>query len=41
MHLKPMKSDRAAAKADPLVAIAGGGGVSLVNSVETHGRLTT
>jgi Mn-containing catalase len=33
MHLKPMKSDRAAAEADPLVAIAGGGGVSLVNSV--------
>src|SRR5437588_3776579 len=33
MHLKPMKSDRSAAEADPLVAIAGGGGVSLVNSV--------
>ncbi len=33
MHLKPMKSDRGAAEADPLVAIAGGGGVSLVNSV--------
>ncbi len=33
MHLKPMKSDRAAAEADPLVAIAGGGGVSLFNSV--------
>jgi Mn-containing catalase len=33
MHLKPMKSDRVAAEADPLVAIAGGGGVSLVNSV--------
>jgi Mn-containing catalase len=33
MHLKPMKSDRAAAEADPLVAIAGGGGVGLVNSV--------
>lgn len=33
MHLKPMKSERAAAEADPLVAIAGGGGVSLVNSV--------
>jgi Mn-containing catalase len=32
MHLKPMKSDRAAAEADPLVAIAGGGGVSLLNS---------
>src|SRR5579859_171619 len=33
MHLKPMKSDRAMAEADPLVAIAGGGGVSLVNSM--------
>lgn len=33
MHLKPMKTDRAAAEADPLVAIAGGGGVSLVNSM--------
>jgi Mn-containing catalase len=33
MHLKPMKTDRVAAEADPLVAIAGGGGVSLVNSL--------
>lgn len=33
MHLKPMKSDRSAAEADPLVAVAGGGGVSLYNSV--------
>src|SRR4030095_9838897 len=33
MHLKPMKNDRLAAEADPLVAIAGGGGVSLVNSM--------
>jgi len=33
MHLKPMKSDRVAAEADPLVAIAGGCGVSLVNSM--------
>lgn len=32
MHLKPMKSDRAAAEADPLVTIAGGGGVALYNS---------
>jgi len=32
MHLKPMKSDRGAAEADPLVSIAGGGGVSLLNS---------
>lgn len=33
MHIKPMKSVRAAAEADPLVAIASGGGVSLVNSM--------
>jgi manganese catalase len=33
MHLKPMKHDRGAAEADPLVAIAGGGGVSLFNSM--------
>ena len=33
MHLKPMKSDRDAAHADPLIAIAGGGGVSLCNSM--------
>lgn len=32
MHLKPMKFGREAAEADPLVAIAGGGGVSLLNS---------
>lgn len=32
MHLRPMKSERAAAEADPLVAIAYGGGVSLCNS---------
>jgi len=32
MHLKPMKTDRAAAEADPLIAIAGGGGVALHNS---------
>ena len=32
MHLKPTKSDRNAAHADPLIAIAGGGGVSLNNS---------
>ncbi|HEX5234563.1 MAG TPA: manganese catalase family protein [Silvibacterium sp.] len=32
MHLKPMKSEREAADADPLVTIAGGGGVSLYNS---------
>jgi Mn-containing catalase len=33
MHLKPLKSDREAAEADPLVAIAGGGGVALQDSV--------
>ena len=32
MHLKPTKSDRDAAHADPLIAIAGGGGVALQNS---------
>ena len=32
MHLKPLKSDRDKAHADPLIAIAGGGGVSLCNS---------
>jgi Mn-containing catalase len=32
MHLKPSKFDRRAAEADPLVAIAGGGGVNLFNS---------
>lgn len=33
MHLKPMKSDRTAALADPLIAVAGGGGVGLFNSM--------
>jgi Mn-containing catalase len=33
LHLKPMKKARNAAEADPLVAIAGGGGVSLCNSM--------
>jgi Mn-containing catalase len=33
MHLKPMKSGREAAEADPLVAIAGGGGVALFDSM--------
>src|SRR5512141_3168136 len=33
MHLKPTKTDRNAAHADPLIAIAGGGGVSLCNSM--------
>jgi len=33
LHLKPVKKDREAAEADPLVAIAGGGGVTLCNSM--------
>lgn len=33
LHLQPTKSDRDAAEADPLIAIAGGGGVSLCNSM--------
>src|ERR1700709_1695528 len=33
MHLKPLKSDRNAAHADPLIAIAGGGGIALFNSM--------
>jgi Mn-containing catalase len=33
MHLKDLKTNREAAEADPLVTIAGGGGVALVNSV--------
>jgi Mn-containing catalase len=33
MHLKPTKSDRKAAQAEPLLSITGGGGVSLVNSM--------
>jgi len=32
MHLRPTLSERDAADADPLIAIAGGGGVSLFNS---------
>jgi Mn-containing catalase len=32
LHLKPMKFDREWAEADPLIAIAGGGGVNLFNS---------
>jgi Mn-containing catalase len=32
MHLKPLKSNRDAAHADPLIAIAGGGGAALYNS---------
>jgi Mn-containing catalase len=32
-HLKAMKRNRIAAEADPLIAIAGGGGVALHNSV--------
>jgi Mn-containing catalase len=33
MHLKPLKTNRKAAEADPLIAIAGGGGVGLFNSM--------
>jgi Mn-containing catalase len=33
MHLRPLKTDRRAAHEDPLIAIAGGGGVNLYNSV--------
>ena len=33
MHLKPMKTKREAAEADPLVTIAGGGGVNLFDSM--------
>ena len=33
MHLKPMKFARDEAEADPLIAIAGGGGVNLFNSM--------
>jgi Mn-containing catalase len=33
MHLKPLKNNRDAALADPLIAVAGGGGVGLFNSM--------
>ena len=33
MHLKPMKKDRDEAEVEPLIAIAGGGGVGLFNSM--------
>src|SRR6186997_1569042 len=33
LHLKPMKFNREHAEADPLIAIAGGGGVNLYNSM--------
>lgn len=33
MHLKPTKKRRSAAEADPLIAIVGGGGVGLFNSM--------
>jgi len=33
LHLAPMKNTRDAAEADPLIAIAGGGGVNLYNSM--------
>src|SRR5262244_2925563 len=31
LHLRPLKNHRTAAQADPLIAIAGGGGVNLYN----------
>jgi Mn-containing catalase len=33
MHMKPLKTNREAAEADPLVTIAGGGGVALFDSM--------
>ena len=33
MHLKPLKNNRTASESDPLIAIAGGGGVGLFNSM--------
>src|SRR6478752_7471432 len=33
MHLKPSKQQRNAAEADPLIAICGGGGIDLRNSM--------
>jgi Mn-containing catalase len=33
MHLKPMKAGRDAVNVDPFIAIAGGGGVGLFNSM--------
>jgi len=33
LHLKPTKTNREAAEADPLIAICGGGGVNLYNSM--------
>jgi Mn-containing catalase len=33
MHLRPLKNNRTAAEIDPLIAIAGGGGVALQNSM--------
>jgi Mn-containing catalase len=40
MHLKPKKFDRHAAGADPLIAIAGGGGVNLSTRRATPGPPT-
>ncbi len=40
MHLAPMKFKREAAEADPLIAIAGGGGVNLFNSQAMPGPRT-
>jgi len=40
LHLKPTKFDREKAQADPLIAIAGGGGVNLFNSQGIRGPPT-
>ena len=41
MHLKPSKTSRTAAEADPLIAIAGGGESAYLIQPETPGRLTS
>ena len=40
MHLKPLKNNRTAAETDPLIAIAGGRGVALQNSLGNCGVRT-
>src|SRR5437764_12075465 len=39
LHLKPTKAARDAAEADPLVSIAGGGGVNLIQSQGNRWRV--
>jgi Mn-containing catalase len=36
LHLRPLKNNRTAAEIDPLIAIAGGGGVALHNSIRSN-----